>query len=69
MNEINPYGWRQHREDMRREAERDRPGRALRAERKRGTDRTVSPAWELQRIAGLLLKVLWRLESRKGGPQ
>lgn len=64
MNEMNPYAWRQRREDAMREAERNRLARALRAERK---THAFSPAWELRRVAGLLLKLLWKLESRNGG--
>ena len=65
MNEMmNPYLWRQRREDTMREAERDRPARTLRADRKKYT---FSPTWELRRMAGLLLKSLRRLESGKGG--
>jgi hypothetical protein len=68
MNEpMNPHAWRQRREDIAREAEQDRPARVLRAERKRHANRTFSPAWELRRMAGPLLKLLWRLESRDGG--
>jgi hypothetical protein len=67
MNEImNPCVWRQRREDTMREAERDRLFRALRADRKKSTNRTFSLAWELRRMAGLLLKSFRRLESRKG---
>ena len=48
MNEImNPYVWRQRREDTMREAERDRLFRALRADRKKSTNRTFSLAWDL----------------------
>jgi hypothetical protein len=63
MNEMNPYAWRQRREDLMREIERDRSGRALGAERK---THTFSPAWELRRMAGLLLKLIRRLVSRNG---
>jgi hypothetical protein len=64
MNEImNTYVWRQRREDVMREAERDRLVRTLRAERKK---RTFSLAWELRRMAELLLKSFRRLVSRKG---
>ena len=64
MNEMNPYAWRQRREDLMREAERNRLARAPRVERK---THTFSPAWELRRMAGLLLKLLWKLQSRNGG--
>jgi hypothetical protein len=67
MNEImNPYVWRQRREDTMREAEQARLVRSLRADRKKRTTRTFSLAWELRRMAGLLLKSFRRLESRKG---
>jgi hypothetical protein len=63
MNEImNPYVWRLRREDTMREAERDRLVRALRADRKKRTTRTFLLAWELRRMAGLLLKSLRRPE-------
>jgi hypothetical protein len=65
MNEVmNPYLWRQHREDIIRQAGRDRLVRALRADRKR---RTFLWTWELERLSGLLLKSLRRQGSRKGG--
>jgi hypothetical protein len=67
MNEImNPYVWRQRRGDTMRESERDRLVRALRADRKKRIIRTFLLAWELRRMAGLLLKSLRRQESRKG---
>ena len=47
---MNPYVWRQRREDTLREAERKR--------------RTFSVMWELGRMAGLLLKYFRRLEAR-----
>lgn len=61
---MNPYLWRQRREDIIRKAKRDRLLRALRADRKR---RTFLLAWELERLSGLLLKSLRRQGSRKGG--
>lgn len=65
MNEImNPYLWRQRREDIMRAAERDRLVRALRADRK---GRAFLLAWELERLSGLLQKSFRRLESRKRG--
>ena len=68
MNEImNPYVWRQRREDTMREVERDRLVGALRAERKKRTTRTFLLAWELRRVAGRLLKSSRKQESRKGG--
>ena len=67
MNEImNPYVWRQRREDTMREVHRDRLARFLRVEREKRTTRTCSLAWEMRRMAGLLLKFLRKLESRKG---
>jgi hypothetical protein len=60
---MNPYVWRQRREDTMREAERNRLARALRADHKK---RAFSLAWELGRMAGLLLKFFRRLESRHG---
>lgn len=51
--------WRQRREEMMREAERNRLAKALRDSRKqRGSGRASSLAWELKRIAGRLLKLL-----------
>ena len=67
MNEImNSCVWRQRREDTMREVDRDRLARSLRAEREKRTNRTFSLAWEMRRMAGLLLKFLRKLESRKG---
>jgi hypothetical protein len=64
MNEmVNPYVWRQRREDTMREVEQNRLAGALRAGRKR---RTSSLVWDLGRMAGLLLKYFRRLESRNG---
>ena len=60
---MNPYAWRQRREDAMREAERNRPARNLRADRKQ---RTPSLGWELRRMAGLLMKPIRRLVSRDG---
>ena len=69
MNEImNPYVWRQRREDTMREAERDRLVRALRADRKKRTNRTFLLTWELRRMAGLLLKSLQETGGKKGSP-
>ena len=67
MNEImNPYVWRQRREETMQDAERDRLVRTLRAERKQRANRMFSLAWELRRLAGLLLKTFRRLKSKKG---
>ena len=64
MNEMmNYYIWRQRREDMMREVQRDRLNKALRADRNK---RTFSLAWELRRMAGLLLKFFRRLVTRSG---
>ena len=55
--------WKQHREEMIREAEKDSLANALRESRKRrGGGRPSTLAWELKRIAGRLLKLssLWR---------
>jgi hypothetical protein len=50
---------KQRREEMMREAEQNRLGKALRDSRKRrGAGRAWAPAWELKRIAGSLLKLL-----------
>ncbi len=49
---------KQRREEMIREAEQNRLSKALRESRKRrGAGRESSPAWELKRIAGRLLKL------------
>jgi hypothetical protein len=65
MNEImNPYVWRQRREETMQDAERDRLIRALLADRKKRTNRTFLLAWELRRMAGLLSKSFRKLESR-----
>ena len=67
MNEImNPYVWRQRREETMRDAEQARLVRALRADRKKRANRTFELAWELRRMAGLLRKASRRLESRRG---
>ncbi len=58
--------WKQRREEMLREAEQNRLAKALRHSRKRrGSDRTSSPVWELKRIGGRLNKLL--RASRKVG--
>lgn len=60
--------WKQRREEMMREAEQNRLAKALRESRKRrgAEGRASSPAWELKRIAGRLLK---RLRSLKRAGQ
>ena len=67
MNEfMNPYVWRQRREDTMRAAERERLVRTLQADRKKRANRAFSLAWEVRRMSGLLLKILRRMNSRKG---
>lgn len=67
---MDPQIWRQRREEMLRQAKRGRVAGALPADCKRRPDRTL--AWELQRVAGLLLKLLRRskkmLMARKSTP-
>jgi hypothetical protein len=55
---VDPQVWRQRREEMLSQAERGRVAGAIPADCKRRPDRTL--AWELQRVAGLLLKLLRR---------
>lgn len=55
---MDPQVSRQRREEMLRQAERDRVAGALAADCKRRPARTLP--WELQRVAGLLLKLLRR---------
>ncbi len=55
---MDPQVSRQRREEMLRQAERGRVAGALPADCKRRPARTL--AWELQRVAGLLLKLLRR---------
>ena len=57
--------WKQRREEMMREVEQNRLAKALRDSRKRRTganNRASSLAWELERIAGRLLKLLRSLK-------
>ena len=67
---MDPQVWRQCREEMLSQAERGRVAGALPADCKRRPDRTL--AWELQRVAGLLLKLLRRskkmLMARRSAP-
>lgn len=67
---MDPQVSRQRREEMLRQAERGRAAGALPADRKSRPDRTL--AWELQRVTGLLLKLLRRskmmLMARKSAP-
>ena len=58
--------WKQRREQMMREAEQNRLAKALRDSRKRrGSGRVSALAWELNRAAGRLRKLL--RTSRKVG--
>jgi hypothetical protein len=51
--------WMQHREETMREAEQNRLAKALRDSRKRrGPGRVSGLAWDLERIAGRLRKLL-----------
>lgn len=47
-----------HREELLREAERNRQAKALRAARKRRAGRRSSLVWEIKRHAGRLFKLL-----------
>jgi hypothetical protein len=55
---MDPQALRQRHEEMLREAQRSRVEGALPADRKRRRDLTL--AWELERVAGRLLKPLRR---------
>ena len=63
--------WKQRRQEMMREVEQNRLAKALRASRKkrRGAGRAWALdwglAWELERIAGRLLKLLRSLRSAR----
>ena len=59
--------WKQRREGMLREVERNRMVKALRAARRRRTGRGSALAWEMKRQAGRLLKLLRRRTLRNGG--
>lgn len=50
--------WKQHQEELLREAERRRLARALRAARERRAGRAWFVFWEIRRFAGRLLKSL-----------
>jgi hypothetical protein len=67
---MDPQVSRQRSEEMLRQAERGRVAGALPADCKSRPDRTL--AWELQRVTGLLLKLLRRskmmLMARKSAP-
>lgn len=59
------YTWKQRREEMMREAGQNRLAKALREESRKqrvAEGRESSPAWELKRIAGRLLKILRSLK-------
>ena len=52
--------WKQRREELLREVERNRLVKTLRATRKRRTGRKSALVWEMKRHAGSLLKLLRR---------
>jgi hypothetical protein len=54
---------KQHREEIRREAETNRRAKALRAPRKRRDSRRSAPSWEIKRHAGRLPKFLRTLRK------
>jgi hypothetical protein len=54
---------KQRHEEMLREAEMNRQGKALRATGKRRASRRSALAWELRRHAGVLLKLLRTLRN------
>jgi hypothetical protein len=58
---MDPQAFRHRREEMLREAERGRMVGTLPADRKR--DRDLTLAWELERVAGRLLKPLRRSQE------
>ena len=58
--------WKQRREEMVREVERNRTVKALRATRKRRTGRRSALVWEIKRQAGRLLKLLRTTLSNAG---
>ena len=58
--------WKQRREEMVREVERNRTVKALWATRKRRTGRRSALVWEIKRQAGRLLKLL-RTTLRNAG--
>jgi hypothetical protein len=56
---MNLQLWKQHSEELMREAQQARMAKALRDSRKRrGAGPASSPVWELKRGAGRLLKLL-----------
>jgi hypothetical protein len=71
MHEMMDYQlWKQRREEMLREVERNRLVRALRATRRRRTFRISALAWEMKRQAGCLFKFLRKVfETYRLGAQ
>ena len=63
---FNPYDWRQRREDTMRETQQIRLARALGVDPERRANHAFLTRWEMGRMAGLLLKFIRRLKSRKG---
>ena len=56
--------WKQRREEIEQEVRQNRLAKALRSSRKRrGPDRASPLRWELERIAGRLLKLLRNLRN------
>jgi hypothetical protein len=60
--------WKQHREEMIREVERNRLAKALRAARKRRSGQRSSVAWEVKRHAGRLAKLAKSLRVLRRSP-
>ena len=58
--------WKQRRQELRREVELNRLTKALRTTRKRRTGRSSVLAWEINRQAGVLLKILRRTLRNAG---
>lgn len=57
--------WKRRREEMMREAERNRLAKKLRASREpRGPGRMSGIAWDLARISGRMVKLLKSLKKR-----
>ncbi len=63
---IDSQLWKQRREEMLREVERNRLVKALRATRRRRTFRTSALAWEMKRQAGRLFKFLRKVLRHTG---
>jgi hypothetical protein len=67
MHEMMDYQlWKQRREEMLREVERDRLVKALRATRRRRAFRISALAWEIKRQAGRLFKFLRKILRHTG---